>query len=103
MDRIARRPSLEFIERFAEVLQDVLVDERHLAVGGRHRDKARNAVDDLMKRKVVVHMAPSTRPSLQHGPVCRGLSIRPTYWVPLPAPQLQRPWPVGSLVRTPPR
>jgi hypothetical protein len=54
MERIARCPTLELIERFAEVVKDGLVDERDLAIGIRHCNESRDSLDDLMKRELVV-------------------------------------------------
>jgi len=55
MDDIGGLPFLEFAERRANVVQDVPVDERDLAIGRGHRDEGGNAVDDLTKRELGVH------------------------------------------------
>src|SRR5262245_43903076 len=67
MDDIRGHPLLQFIERLAEVAEDVPVHERDFAVGRRHRNEGGNAVDDLMKRQLVVHRR-STR---RHTQDCR--------------------------------
>src|SRR5262245_51119933 len=57
VDGIARRPVPEFLERLAEVVEEVVINECDVAIARGDGDQAGDAVDDLTKRKVLLHKA----------------------------------------------
>jgi len=54
---VSARPSLEFLERLAEVVEDLLVDELDRAVRCQNRNESGNPVDDVVESELALHGA----------------------------------------------
>jgi hypothetical protein len=52
MNGVAGSPTFQFLERLAEVFQDLTVDEFDLTCRVHNGDKGRNAIEDLRKMEV---------------------------------------------------
>src|SRR5260370_14945813 len=54
---VSARPPLEFFERLAEVVEDLLVDELHSSVRCQNCNESGNPVDDVVASELAVHGA----------------------------------------------
>src|SRR5262249_24030765 len=58
MNHVAGLPVFQLVERPTDIVQSVPVDERDLAIGGRHGDECGNTVDDLAERELAIQIVP---------------------------------------------
>jgi hypothetical protein len=79
---VGARPPLEFFERLAEVVKDLLVDELDGSVRCQNRNESGNPVDDVVESELAVHGAlvtasfltlkiASVRPDVRSRETCR--------------------------------
>ena len=54
---VSARPPLELLERLAEVVEDLLVDELDRSVRCQNRNESGNPVDDVVESELAVHGA----------------------------------------------